>query len=263
MSTIRRMAALGSSFAAGPTIQPVQDAGAMRSARNYPRLLSASLGADLVDLTVSGATTATILDTPQQTVTGQVYPPQMHGVPADANLVTITAGGNDLKLVGSMLFAAWSAFEPGGQMQGYLGADFEGGIREGSDQDVAAVAEGLQRIVAGVRDRAPQARVVLVDYLTIIMDATVESEDAPFTEHQLVAFCQLQSALATSYARAAEESGAELLTMSTISQGHGIGSEEPWVFGFRSSLETTAGSFHPNRVGMRAVADHLLAHLGS
>lgn len=263
MPTIRRMAALGSSFAAGPTIQPVEDPGAMRSARNYPRLLSALLEADLADLTVSGATTATIVDTPQQTATGQVYPPQIEGVPTDADLVTITAGGNDLRLVGSMLYAAWSSFEPGGQMQGYLGAGFEGGIPQASDQDIAAVAHGLSRIVTGVRERAPKARVVLVDYLTIISDTTVENRDAPFGKHDRTAFRQLQSALAAAYVLAAEQSRAELLAMSAISQNHGLGSEEPWVFGFRSSLETTAGSFHPNEAGMQAVADHLLAQVSS
>ena len=62
----RVIAALGSSFAAGPTIEPMADVDAMRSTRNYPHLLAAALGAHLVDLTVSGATTANILRTPQR-----------------------------------------------------------------------------------------------------------------------------------------------------------------------------------------------------
>ena len=37
----RTIAALGSSFAAGPTIEPVDDVDAMRSTRNYPHLLAA------------------------------------------------------------------------------------------------------------------------------------------------------------------------------------------------------------------------------
>ena len=53
----RHVASLGSSFAAGPGIEPAADRAARRSARNYPHLLAARLGAELTDLTVSGATT--------------------------------------------------------------------------------------------------------------------------------------------------------------------------------------------------------------
>ena len=95
----RTIAALGSSFAAGPTLEPVDDIQAMRSTRNYPHLLANALGAHLVDLTVSGATTANILHTPQQTMTGREFAPQLNGVPFDADLVTITAGGNDIQFI--------------------------------------------------------------------------------------------------------------------------------------------------------------------
>lgn len=44
-----------------------------------------------LDLSVSGAMSATIRDTPQVTMTGVEHPPQIEGVPADADLVTITA----------------------------------------------------------------------------------------------------------------------------------------------------------------------------
>lgn len=104
MNHYRKIAALGSSFAAGPGIHPVADPDAMRSSRNYASLLAARLGADLADLTVSGATTATILHTPQVTMTGAQFPPQVDGLPADADLVTVTAGGNDLQFASSMLF---------------------------------------------------------------------------------------------------------------------------------------------------------------
>jgi lysophospholipase L1-like esterase len=90
MTTIRRIAALGSSYAAGPGIPPVVNRAAMRSGRNYPHLLADALGAQLTDLTVSGATTSTILDTSQR------VPPQLTQLPADADLVLITAAGNDL-----------------------------------------------------------------------------------------------------------------------------------------------------------------------
>ena len=84
----------------------------MRSQKNYAHQLAERLGARLVDLTVSGATTTNIIDTPQQTAAGGMYPPQVDGVPADADVVTITAGGNDLQFAGAMLYAAWLRLEP-------------------------------------------------------------------------------------------------------------------------------------------------------
>ena len=66
----RHVASLGDSFAAGAGIQPMADRGARRSARNYPHLLAERLGARLTDLTVSGATTGTIIDIPQGGLAG-------------------------------------------------------------------------------------------------------------------------------------------------------------------------------------------------
>ena len=256
------MAALGSSFAAGPTIEPVADPDALRSARNYPHLVAAVLGADLVDLTVSGATTATILEEPQVTVTGVTYPPQVLGIPRDADLVTVTAGGNDLSLVGSMLYSSWRTVEPDGPMTAYLGADLSVGVPVATERDVEAVATGLSGIAAAARDRAPSARIVLVDYLTLVGESTVEGPDSPFPGEDRAAFRRLQEALGEAFRRAAERSGVELLAMSAISERHALGSEVPWVFGFRSSSELTIGSFHPNEAGMRAVADRLVALVG-
>lgn len=65
MTEYRKIAALGSSYAAGPGVPPVANRAAMRSGNNYSHVLSRMIGAELTDLTVSGATTSTLLDTPQ------------------------------------------------------------------------------------------------------------------------------------------------------------------------------------------------------
>ena len=253
----RTIAALGSSFAAGPTIEPVADVEAMRSTRNYAHLLAEALGADLTDLTVSGATTANILDMPQQTMTGRVFAPQVDGLPADVDLVTVAAGGNDLQFIGSMLYAAWARHEPGGPLTQMLGPGFVDGLPEVSDDDIDVTASGLVAVVAAVHARAPRARVVLVDYLTVVTETTPTGEREPFSTDELAVFLRIQAGLARAYRTAAERSGAELLAVSTASTAHGLGSQEPWVFGFKPDMATTAGSFHPNEAGMREVADQL------
>lgn len=258
----RTIAALGSSFAAGPTIEPVVDVDAMRSGRNYPHLLAEMLDADLVDLTVSGATTATILHTPLQTMTGREFAPQLDGLPSGVDLVTITAGGNDLQFLGSMLFAAWSRHEPGGPLAQMLGQGFADGLPAITEADIELAATGLAAIVAAARERAPQARVVLVDYLTVVGADTPSGDGATFTAEELAVFAHIQQALAQAYRIAAERSGAELLAVSAASTGHGLGAPDPWVFGFQADMATTAGSFHPNAAGMRAVADQLARLVG-
>ncbi|OZC95446.1 hypothetical protein CH275_27110 [Rhodococcus sp. 06-235-1A] len=99
------MVALGSSFAAGPGIEPVVDDKAMRSGRNYAHLVAEDLGAALPDATVSGATTATILDKKQRVSTTR-FAPQIDAVRTSTDLVTITAGGNDLGYLGALLGCA-------------------------------------------------------------------------------------------------------------------------------------------------------------
>ena len=81
--TVRHLAALGSSFAAGPGIEPFADKRAWRSSPNYAHLLADRLGCDLTDLTVSGATTATILERPQRMLwrTSHLSSPSFPGKP--------------------------------------------------------------------------------------------------------------------------------------------------------------------------------------
>ena len=261
MSEIRRVAALGSSFAAGPIIDPVVDAGAGRSARNYPHLLAEILGAELVDRTVSGATTASILDVPQVTMTGEVFAPQIEGLPSDADLVTITAGGNDLRFISSLLYTAWRRVEPTGPHAGFFEQEFPHGITVPTPREVDGAASGLARIVAEVRSRAPKARVVLVDYLTVLSPDVEASDDAPFDDESIGDLLQIQSTVVRAFELAAERSGAELVRVSAASSGHGLGTPEPWVFGLQRSMERVGGSFHPNEEGMRAVAELIAAHL--
>jgi lysophospholipase L1-like esterase len=247
---------LGSSFAAGPFIPPVVDVDAGRSGRNYPHLTATALGAELVDLTVSGATTATILDQPQTTMSGKVYGPQIEGVPRDADVVTVTAGGNDLNYTGSTLFAAFRRLDPAHPVHRFLAPRFPDGLQEPSDEMVEAAESGLVRIVEGVRSRTDNARVVLVDYLTVIGGGT--RDGAWFDDAECDLLLRMSGALEGAYQRAAERSGAELLRVSDLSREHCLGSTDPWVRGLMTDPASAAGSFHPNALGMERVAEHLV-----
>jgi lysophospholipase L1-like esterase len=256
VSTYRVIAALGSSFAAGPGIEPVADPAAMRSENNYAHKLAARLDARLVDLTVSGATTATILDTPQQIAEGIVYDPQVNGIPADADVVTITAGGNDLQFAPALLYVAWLRLEPESPMVSLLGAMFpDGGIPAPTDAAIEQATLGLARVVEAARAHAPSARIMLVDYLTVLDEGSASA--TPFTDEEIAQFLAIQSAIAKVFTDAAARTGADLIRASELSRGHAVGSAEPWVQPFYQVMAQTGGSYHPNEAGMSAIAAEL------
>jgi lysophospholipase L1-like esterase len=248
------MAALGSSYAAGPGIAPVLDWGAMRSGRNYAHVAAARLGARLTDLTVSGAVTANILDQPQRVLL-RSYPPQLAGVPAGADLVTVTAGGNDLGYIKAAAGACGAAV---------VGAVTRGRIRVEPDDIPApapavvdAAAEGLIQIVAALRHRCPGARVILVDYLPLFSGQTLPQVDVPLTAAQIAALRARYDGVIAAFAQAAETSGATLVQASVLGRGHELGSPAPWVNGFHLAGRGFLSSLHPNAAGMRAVGERV------
>jgi lysophospholipase L1-like esterase len=227
----------------------------MRSLRNYPHQLAERLGARLVDLTVSGATTANIVDTPQQVADGSVYPPQLEGVPSGADVVTVTAGGNDLGFIAALLSLAWARTDPASPIVALLEALAPEGIPRLSESRVADAADGLVHVVEGVRATAPSARILLVDYLHVLDRSS--STASPFSDDEVSQFLEVQRAIDQLFCDAGARSGAEVVSASSLSAGHTLGSAEPWVQPFIPVLTETAGSFHPNEVGMRAIATEL------
>lgn len=248
MPSYRRMVALGSSFAAGPGLKPVANAAAGRSGANYPHLLADALGADLTDATVSGATTATILRESQRTLRRR-FAPQIHALTPDTDLVTVTAGGNDLGYLGSLLATAGLNRMTTLPLIGAALRPLQGRrpLEPPTPETIGAAAAGLTRIVQEVHRTAPEASVLLIDYLPILDAGTTPDG---LTEEQVARFRSLAYALSEAYSAAARRSDALLLPASAYAPGHGVGSTEPWVSGF--GLRTSA--FHPTAAGMREVA---------
>jgi lysophospholipase L1-like esterase len=257
-----RYVALGSSFAAGPGISPIVQKAAGRSGRNYPRLVAAELGLELVDVTYSGATTANLLDTPQNDV-----PPQIDAVGPETALVTITAGGNDLEYVGT--FIRGSVLNTLAKPATVLGRRVANRIRSRvsylkDDASYEAVTDSLVEVVNQVRERAPDSRIVLVDYLTLVGPRSRPRLDVPLNEEQLPSIALMAEGLAAAFAKAAATTGADLVAASAASRDHAIGSPEPWTNGFNlrpPGLLRGFVPYHPNAEGMRAVADLILETL--
>jgi lysophospholipase L1-like esterase len=247
-----RYVALGSSFAAGPWVgrrRPGSPRRAGRSSTNYAGLFAERTGFSLRDVTFSGATAAEVFD-------GQdgAGPPQIEAVTADTDLVTLTCGGNDVGYIGRLML---------GSLVWPLGA-LPAARREAAETDgrteerLAALGATFDRLLSSVRQRAPHARIVLVDYLTILPpDPSVPSGRLP---SPVASWGRMVAARLSAETRAAAgRHGCGFVAASEAGKDRHAWSASPWTR--RYGLWPRDGApFHPNQAGMRAVADLLEAH---
>jgi len=241
-----RYVALGSSMAAGPGIPP-RAAGspfrAGRSGNNYPHLVARQLGFDLVDVTYSGATTAHLLRDKQH---GQ--PPQLEALNGTEELVTVTIGGNDVGYVPALTAAGMPRIL---RPRKLLDPDAR-------EAELDALPPKLAEVAAAVRTRAPKARVLFVDYLTLLPPHGPASGLDP-AHVELGRY--IGDRLAEATAEAAEASGCEIVRASRASRDHHPWSPSPWANGPGLPLPGRPMPFHPNELGMRAVAELIAGHL--
>lgn len=268
ISRYKHLCSMGSSFAAGPSLDPVADAFARRSKANYSAQLAKALGARHTDLTVSGATFANLLDTKQRVVHlskfGFVHsiPPQTSCIPSDADLITITAGGNDLGYSKVTLMNALSGWLYGlSAFVSPLAYLASSEIPKGTEEEIEKTVQGLVNVVEAVRRKAaPNARILLVDYLAVFGPDTVFHPIMnPLSAEQIASLRQLGKKLDSAFVKAAERTGVKLVKISEISESHAIGSREPWVNAYIGTItgQGAGAAYHPNAAGMQAVAKEI------
>lgn len=262
--------ALGSSYAAGPGITPVIDTGCARSERNYAHQVAAVTGLALVDVTCSGATTEHVLDTKQRLLDGRSLPVQLDAVTSDTELVTVTIGGNDLRLVGSMTaqscgnavaqaFSLPSAADPTARLCA------PGAEAPAPDTDYDRVEQSLVRIAERIHTQASRARVLFVAYLPVLDIAARTCPAVPLQPEQASAARTTYDGLLAATARAARATGADLVQVPD--RTHTVCAPAPWVTGFanpftgKPDLPALLSSYHPNLDGMTAVAQEITARL--
>jgi lysophospholipase L1-like esterase len=241
---------MGSSFAAGPGIPPAQPgsgaAACARSAGNYASILARDTGANLVDASCSGATTANVLTDSQA---GQ--PPQVNSVTSATQLVTVTIGGNDVDYLGSI--DTYSCITSGGSNCGTVD-------QAGINQTFGVLAGRIENVVDAVHATAPQARVLLVNYFTILPDTGV-CTGVPLNSDQLAFEHSIASRLATATSTAASATGATLVDLASASHGHDACSATPWVETYMPAASRS--QYHPNEAGMRGAATLVESTLAS
>lgn len=236
--------ALGSSYAAGAGLPPLATERPARcgsSQISYSRLLARHLALRLTDASCGGATTAHLLSAWND------LPAQVEGVTADTRLVTITVGGNDLNYMGLMFAASChagaAAPPPGGCAP----------LPVPTHSDFAALEAGLVQVIAAIRARAPEARIIFVQYVGLVADQPCAA--APLLPDHARSARNVAEQLARITAEAARRGGAEVLPIDRLSQDHLPCSAEPWSRGLTRGFDGSQGAaWHPTAAGHAAIA---------
>lgn len=247
--------ALGSSFAAGPGIAPIEDEYAGRSSNNYAHQLCALMNskakwkATLTDLTVSGATTLNVLKESQQKES-HTFQPQLDRLTEDADVVTFTCGGNDIGYIGGLITECLHpAIAKGNGI-----VDEKPSTPSIPSISYEALTSRVKKVIDAIHKKAPNARVYLVQYPCVIGDSTKPmSEELPLSAARKKHYESVAAGLANAnYDAAKGRSWVTVIPVAERSRDHGLGSQRPWI----TTLDDAA-PFHPDYEAHREISKML------
>jgi lysophospholipase L1-like esterase len=188
----------------------------------------------LTDLTVSGATLLHVLNEKQFT-NGQVFDPQIQGIPSDADIVTVTCGGNDIGYIGG------------------LSAVTKGLSPDAPTLRPEVLVARIVKVLDGIYAIAPKAKVFLVQYISVIGNQTRPLYDIALGSRNMRRFDDIAGMLAQAYVEAAAQRPdfTTVVPVAKASRDHALGSDEPWIRGWLGDMPA---AYHPNVEGHRAIA---------
>jgi lysophospholipase L1-like esterase len=237
-------------YTAAPGVGETVDVGCARSSSNYPALVAAELGLELTDVSCGGASTTSLVGA-QETSAG-VVPPQFAALTADTDVVTLGIGGNDQGLFGELLMTC--VFLKGQDPEGAPCRDtFNADGTDRALETIGIVEDRVTSALVGIRDRAPDAEVVLVGYPQLV-PAGGQCDLLPLTAEDYGYVRGLIEALGEATERAAAEAGVAYVDLLAASEGHDIcAGEDAWVNGVGGSTDEATG-MHPFGEEQAAVA---------
>jgi lysophospholipase L1-like esterase len=257
-----RYVALGDSFTSGPLIPSQVDLNCVRSNRNYPSLVAASIGSSpFVDVSCGGATTGDILN-PGSGQLGQSVPAQISAVNAATTLVTVGIGGNDIGFSGIISSCAEeSVSNPFGSP---CRNRFTAGGIDQLQARIAAAAPKVAAVLQAVHAAAPAASVIVVGYPAILPDTGLGCWPAvPVSFGDVPYLRTVQKSLNSMLASTAAANGAGYVDVYRPSIGHDAckSSGVRWVEGLIPG--NSAAPFHPNAAGEQGMAAPIIAALNA
>lgn len=252
--------ALGDSYTA-PSIEPlVPGQGCGRSTVAYPHLVADRLGvADFVDASCSGADTRDFF-TPQR----PDVPPQLDAVTKRTRFVTMTIGGNDGDVFGTVLLSCLVASAQdraqngitGNPCQQQYGTSFQDQIRK-------STYPNLVEALMAVRGKAPAASIAIIGYPSILPETgTAECYPTlPISLGDVPYLNDIQATLNGVVEKAAAETGARFIDMAEASEGRDA-CQAPDVRWIEPLVEPiNAQPVHPNAAGQAGMAEELITQL--
>jgi hypothetical protein len=167
----------------------------------------------------------------------------------------VTIGGNDVGYVPLLMAAGLPRIV---RMVPLLG----GIVREMLDptareRALVEVAESLKEIGRTLRQRSPRAKVLFVDYLTLLPPT---GSAPPLSAVDVSVGRRVADTLERLTGEAAADTGCEWVRVADASREHHAWSAEPWTTKPGLPLPIRPAPLHPNAEGMRAVADLVVAH---
>jgi lysophospholipase L1-like esterase len=218
---------------------------------NYPQLLATKRHLTLVDVSCSGATAVHVLHGGQESLG-----PQVDVLTADTKLVTLTIGGNDVAYLGNLF--AWSCERAPDKIDPVWRTRICTPVPQDKvDESFGAVGDTMRAIADIVHQRSPRARLVFVDYTTVLPDTGACPDRLPLSDQKLDRARAVAARLADITADVARHSGAVLVRASEVTKGHDVCAAEPWVSGW--VMPPTLADFgpiayHPTEEAMQAIA---------
>lgn len=242
--------ALGDSYAAGPLIpNQIAPIGCLKSDNNYAHLAAPSIGFTLRDPSCSGARTVHM--TESQSVEFGSNPPQFNSLDAETKVVSISISGNDIGF--SEVAQSCITLNP---FSHPCLDKYNSGGKDQLAERITATAPKVAAVLAGIKERAPLAKVLVLNYPAIFPETgfgcwpqmPIGFLDVPYlrsTEQKLNAMLATQ----------ASAHGATLVNWYKASIGHDAckGSSTRWVEPLLPG--ELAAPIHPNKAGMQGAAN--------
>ncbi|OKI05391.1 hypothetical protein A6A06_08510 [Streptomyces sp. CB02923] len=248
--------ALGDSSAAGPLIPAQTSLSCLRSNRNWPAVAAARLGAELTDVTCSGATT--------KALAGRQFglvPPQLDALRPDTGLVTLAVGANDISL-GTALPSCVRLHPQSAGLGRTCESLYTAGGRDRLAERITRTAPRITAALGQIHRRSPHARVYVVSYGTYFQPGgcwprePVWPRDADYLQRTF-------DRLHTMLAERAAAGGADFVDLRTPSARHGVcvAQGERWMEGLLPG--SAAAPYHPNGRGMAHAGATVADAIGS
>ncbi|MDR6559210.1 lysophospholipase L1-like esterase [Arthrobacter pascens] len=234
--------ALGDSFAAGQGASPYADA-CLRSDQGYPAILDTEPSVSLLaSKACTGATTSVVRET------------QLASLDKKVDLVTVTAGGNDLDAIGALVTCTTDSAEACANALGqkaYI-------LQQATNNPAASpFFQGLLAMLREIQAKAPHADIYVTGY-PLLFESGVDQMFETVNGLTLQLNQVIDSAVTTAASdKVRGRSGASIhyVDVSEAFAGHGIGSAQPWIVGpppvclASDTCGTEAEIFHPTATG--------------